>query len=75
MAVFLGWALAGEPLTGKTLGAAAVILTGVALITVFRNRGTAPAPQGKVLVYEGKAPVPEGEALPNGTDRLRRSLR
>ncbi|HEX6864833.1 MAG TPA: EamA family transporter, partial [Thermoanaerobaculia bacterium] len=41
VAVFLGWALAGEPLTGKMLGAAAVILTGVALITVFRNRRTA----------------------------------
>jgi drug/metabolite transporter (DMT)-like permease len=42
VAVFLGWALAGEPLTGGMLAAAAVILTGVALITVFRNR---PAPQ------------------------------
>jgi drug/metabolite transporter (DMT)-like permease len=42
VAVFLGWALAGEPLTGGMLAAAAVILTGVALITVFRNR---PAPE------------------------------
>jgi drug/metabolite transporter (DMT)-like permease len=61
VAVFLGWALAGEPLTGKMIGAAAVILTGVALITVFRNRGNAPVPQGK--------------ALPIGTNRLSRSLR
>ncbi len=38
VAVFLGWAMAGEPLTGGTLAGAAVILTGVALITVFRNR-------------------------------------
>ncbi|HEX9945667.1 MAG TPA: EamA family transporter [Thermoanaerobaculia bacterium] len=33
VAVILGWALAGEPLTAGTLGAAAVILTGVALIS------------------------------------------
>ena len=55
VAVFLGWALAGEPLTGKTLGAAAVILTGVALITVFRNRGKARVPQGKALSSERTA--------------------
>ncbi|HYN20226.1 MAG TPA: drug/metabolite exporter YedA [Thermoanaerobaculia bacterium] len=41
VAMFLGWALAGEPITGGMLAAAAVILTGVTLITVFRNR---PAP-------------------------------
>ncbi|MFP5286373.1 MAG: EamA family transporter [Thermoanaerobaculia bacterium] len=62
VAVFLGWALAGEPLTGRTLAAAAVILTGVALITVFRTRGKAPAPQGKALAPEGKAAVLEGKA-------------
>jgi len=33
VAVVLGWAFAGEPLTAGTLGAAAVILAGVALIT------------------------------------------
>ena len=38
VAVLLGWAFAGEPLTAGMLVAAAVILTGVALITVFRNR-------------------------------------
>lgn len=41
VAMFLGWALAGEPLTTGMLTAAAVILTGVTLITLFRNR---PAP-------------------------------
>lgn len=45
VAVFLGWALAGEPLTGGMLAAAAVILTGVALITVFRNRPAQPKKQ------------------------------
>jgi drug/metabolite transporter (DMT)-like permease len=34
VALFLGWALAGEPLTPRTLLAAAVILGSVALITV-----------------------------------------
>jgi drug/metabolite transporter (DMT)-like permease len=38
VAVLLGWAFASEPLTAKTLGAAAVILTGVALITISRGR-------------------------------------
>lgn len=45
VAVFLGWALANEPLTGGMLGAAAVILTGVALITLFRNRPAPPQPE------------------------------
>jgi drug/metabolite transporter (DMT)-like permease len=34
VAVFLGWAIAGEPVTTRTLGAAAVILAGVAMISV-----------------------------------------
>jgi drug/metabolite transporter (DMT)-like permease len=33
VAVFLGWAIAGETVTGRTLGAAAVILAGVAMIS------------------------------------------
>ena len=38
VAVFLGWALAGEPLRAGTLGAAAVILAGVALISTGQRR-------------------------------------
>jgi drug/metabolite transporter (DMT)-like permease len=38
VAVFLGWALAGEPLTPRTLLAAAVIVGGVALITMYQPR-------------------------------------
>jgi drug/metabolite transporter (DMT)-like permease len=34
VAVFLGWAIAGEPVTARTLVAAAVILAGVAMITL-----------------------------------------
>jgi len=37
VAVFLGWAIAGESITMRTLAAAAVILTGVAMITLVRR--------------------------------------
>jgi drug/metabolite transporter (DMT)-like permease len=39
VAVLLGWAFAGEPVTARTLVAAAVILAGVAIITVARDVG------------------------------------
>jgi drug/metabolite transporter (DMT)-like permease len=39
VAVFLGWAVAGEPITRGTLIAAAVILAGVALISSARGKG------------------------------------
>jgi drug/metabolite transporter (DMT)-like permease len=38
VAVFLGWAIAGESVTGRTLAAAAVILAGVAMITASQGR-------------------------------------
>jgi drug/metabolite transporter (DMT)-like permease len=38
VAVALGWAVASEPVTSRTLLAAAVILAGVAIITVARDR-------------------------------------
>lgn len=38
VAVFLGWALAGEAVTGRTLVAAAVIIAGVVVITSFPAR-------------------------------------
>jgi len=41
VAVVLGYVLAGEPLTPRTMVAAAVIVAAVVLIT--RRRGTAPA--------------------------------
>ena len=37
VAVLLGWAFAGEPITARTLVAAAVILASVAIITVARD--------------------------------------
>ena len=39
VAVFLGWAVAGEPVTARTLIAAAIILAGVAMITMSVRRG------------------------------------
>jgi drug/metabolite transporter (DMT)-like permease len=41
VAVFLGWAVAGEPVTARTLIAAAIILAGVAMITMNVRRGDA----------------------------------
>jgi drug/metabolite transporter (DMT)-like permease len=37
VAVFLGWLLAGEPVTARTLAAAAVIVVAVAFITSSRK--------------------------------------
>lgn len=53
VAVFLGWLFRGEPLTAATLGAAAVIVTGVALIT------SAKAPQAQAQ----SEPVREMETM------------
>jgi drug/metabolite transporter (DMT)-like permease len=39
VAVLLGWAFAHEPINARTLVAAAVILAGVAIITVTRDAG------------------------------------
>ncbi len=43
IAVLLGWAFAGEVVTARTVAAAAVIVAGVAIITVSRG-GSAPPP-------------------------------
>jgi drug/metabolite transporter (DMT)-like permease len=42
VAVLLGWLLAGEPLTGRMIIAAAIIVCSVALITTFGKEHTAP---------------------------------
>ncbi|MBI5381237.1 MAG: EamA family transporter [Opitutae bacterium] len=38
VAVFLGWLILGEPITLRTLGASAVIISAVVIITVQKNR-------------------------------------
>jgi drug/metabolite transporter (DMT)-like permease len=47
VAVFLGWAFAGEKLTPLTFAAAAVIVGAVVIITTFRTRSQAPAADSK----------------------------
>ncbi len=42
VAVFLGWLILGEPITAKTLIAAAVIVAGVVLITLAQGRSGGP---------------------------------
>jgi drug/metabolite transporter (DMT)-like permease len=44
VAVFLGWLLAGEALTGRTVLAAAVIVAAVALIITYRRPARVPPP-------------------------------
>ncbi len=45
VAVFLGWALAGEELTGRTLLAAAVIISAVVIITSYRGKRPVSQPE------------------------------
>ena len=45
VAVLLGWAIAGEPLTTRMLGAAAVIVAAVATITIAGSRTPATPPR------------------------------
>lgn len=61
VAVFLGWALADEPLTPRMLLAAAVIVAGIALITLTgRPRTPAPAADGpdQFTVARPSSPAP-----------------
>jgi drug/metabolite transporter (DMT)-like permease len=49
VAVLLGWALAGEPLTARTAVAGLVIVSGVALITINRTKTKAPVKEEAVV--------------------------
>lgn len=60
VAVFLGWALAGEAITLRTILAAAVIVGGVVLITTSRSVHLGSAPQA----------APLKEALANPAKRM-----
>ena len=59
VAVLLGWAFAGEPLTGRTALAAAVILTGVALISTAQGKGAGSTDEGKKPAREPEPAVEE----------------
>ena len=40
VAVFLGWLIAGEPISGRVILAAGIIISGVAFITVYKNKSS-----------------------------------
>lgn len=46
IAVLLGWLVAGEPMNGRIALAAAIIVAGVAMITVFKSRSTGVSREG-----------------------------
>jgi drug/metabolite transporter (DMT)-like permease len=58
VAVLLGWVFAGEPLSGKTLVAAAVILTGVAMISLAQSRRSGPEREQERNQLAGTAAKP-----------------
>jgi drug/metabolite transporter (DMT)-like permease len=63
VAVFLGWAVAGEPITRGTLIAAAVILAGVALI----SSAPSPNPNPSVARFESRhAQAPRTDVSTDG---------
>lgn len=62
VAVVLGWAFAGEPLTARTLVAAAIIVTGVAVLSTARRK---PEEAGPKAVPEASVhPLPPRVARP-----------
>jgi drug/metabolite transporter (DMT)-like permease len=56
VAVFLGWAFAGEAVTWVTMASAAIIIAAVALITVARARVEKPQ---AVALADSDSPVPQ----------------
>lgn len=61
VAVFLGWAFAGEQVTGRTFMAAAVILAGVAIITLA---GEPPGEGAEAAQADGGPEVWQADAEP-----------
>jgi drug/metabolite transporter (DMT)-like permease len=61
VAVFLGWALGGEPLTARTLLAAAVIVGAVVIITSSQPRASREAAAGSEEVPLLAIPVPHAD--------------
>lgn len=50
VAVLLGWLLLNEPITGRTVIAAVIIITSVAIITTQKNRGRLTTPPRQAVV-------------------------
>jgi drug/metabolite transporter (DMT)-like permease len=65
VAVFLGWLILGEPVTARTLAAAAVIVVSVAVITSQRGRGGAAGrPASGAVGPENPAPALKTGSFP-----------
>jgi len=62
VAVFLGWAILSEPITGRTLLASAVIVTAVALIVAARNAPSRLPPPTDTGACEGGEELPPVQA-------------
>jgi drug/metabolite transporter (DMT)-like permease len=57
VAVFLGWALAAEPVTPRTLLAGAVVILGVVLVLRARAQAPAAAPTGDLAATSPRRPA------------------
>lgn len=55
VAVFLGWVLAGEAVGPRLLLASAIIISGVAIITVTKNKKTLVTPPRQAVAAESRA--------------------
>jgi drug/metabolite transporter (DMT)-like permease len=67
VAVFLGWALAAEPVTARTIAAAAIILTGVALIVRHRAPKEPPAAPEVAPIAPGDETGLDSPVAPSAT--------
>lgn len=81
VAVLLGWLILGEPVTARTLAAAAVIIAGVALITMAQSRPRKPQPvadreENECPGFNPRCALPSSRrAASTGTTRSRRARR
>jgi drug/metabolite transporter (DMT)-like permease len=66
VAVFLGWAFDSEPLTARTLIAAAIIIAGVIVITTFHSHSAAPSRKAERQVESSVSSPALSPALDEG---------
>ncbi len=64
VAVFLGWLLASEPLTARTVGATAVIILAVVMINGYRGKGRKGVPRLRTAEIAEIAEIEAVEATP-----------
>jgi drug/metabolite transporter (DMT)-like permease len=70
VAILLGWAFAGEELSGRTLAAAFLILASVALIVSFRGRTGRPGSKPARVEVPGGADVRQANGDAGGQEDL-----